>query len=272
MQGDKWYRWTDDQIEYLKENYLYKSLSALENELNISEKAILRQAKKLNLPSKTQKNRIEHEFGMDVCKLLNMLHWEQGMSVNQMEKHLKVSRLWINKQMEKCGISWRGQSEAQKKVWSDREIDERKKQVAAAHEKTRELAKEGEHTFQRLARENPELDRQRRSHAASLVAASREANGNNWMTGKVGPAAPNWKGGKDYYHYLRGTAVGNWRLNRKLALERDNYTCQRCQAQVESFSLHVHHKIPLKEGGTNLLDNLICYCNSCHKIVECDRW
>lgn len=264
--------WTNEQIEYLKANYLHASYDEMETKLGLQHKQIWRKIKELNLPSKSNTTRIELQFGMNVCELLNMLHWEQGMSVNQMEKHLGVSRLWINNHMRKCGINWRGQSEAQKKVWSDREIDERKKQVAAAHEKTRELAKEGEHTFQRLARENPELDRQRRSHAASLVSASREANGNNWMTGKVGPAAPGWKGGKDYYHYLRGTATGNWRLNRKLALERDDYTCQRCHAKVESFSLHVHHKIPLTDGGTNLLDNLICYCNSCRKTVENDRW
>ena len=264
--------WTNEQIEYLKERYLYDNYTEMVKKLGMSHSVIWRKMKELNLPPRSETTRIEKDFGMDVCKLLNMLHWEQGMSVNQMEKHLGVSRLWINNHMRKCGIEWRGQSEAQKKVWADREIDERKKQVAAAHDKARELAKEGNLGFHTWERENPELALKQRQEAGKRMSATREANGNNWMTGKVGPLCPSWKGGKDYYHYLRGTAEGNWRLNRKLALERDDYTCQRCRAKVESFLLHVHHKIPLKEGGTNLLDNLICYCNSCHKIVENDRW
>lgn len=264
--------WTNEQIEYLKANYLYDNYTEMVKKLGMSHSVIWRKMKELNLPPRNETTRIEKDFGMDICKLLYMLHVEQGLSLNQISKKLDVSRIYINAHMKECGIEWRGQSEAQKRVWSNREDDERKKQVEAAHEKTREIATTGELGFKKWERENPELAAERNKKSGRQMSIVREENGNNWMAGKVGPLCPSWKGGKDYYHYLRGTVAGNWRLNRKLALERDDYTCQRCRAKVESFSLHVHHKIPLKEGGTNLLDNLICYCNSCHKIVENDRW
>lgn len=260
-------QWTDEQIEYLKENYLYKKFSEMESEIGLSESVMGRMAKALGLPPKTQKERIEHQFGMDICKLLYSLHWEKGMSVNQMEKHLGITRLWINTHMKECGIEWRGQSEAQKKVWSDRAEDERKAQTFAANEKSRDLAKTGNLGFQVWERENPELAHEQRVRSAGMVAASREANGNNWMAGRTGPLAYQWKGGKDEYHRLRSTTIGSWWINRKLALRRDEYTCQQCGANGEGVIIDVHHKIELRVGGTNLLDNLICYCRSCH-IIE----
>lgn len=264
--------WTNEQIEYLKENYLYANYTEMEEKLGKRPKQIWRKIKELNLPPRSETTRIEKDFGMDVCKLLYMLHIKQGMSLNQMSKKLNVSRIYINARMKECGIEWRGQSEAQKKVWSDRSIEERKKQVEAAHVKATELIHKGEHGLQKWRRDNPELAFKINQENGRQMSITREANGNNWMSGRVGPAAPGWKGGKDYYHYLRGTAEGNWRANRVLALKRDDYTCQRCKFKGSGASIHVHHKVPLKSGGTNLLDNLICYCLVCHKIVENDGW
>jgi len=58
---------------------------------------------------------------------------------------------------------------------------------------------------------------------------------------------------------------------RKRALERDDYTCQRCGREVESGdretakSAEVHHLIPKMAGGTDHLDNLVTLCYRCHK-------
>jgi 5-methylcytosine-specific restriction endonuclease McrA len=63
----------------------------------------------------------------------------------------------------------------------------------------------------------------------------------------------------------------------KLAtLERDNYTCQECGRVGKSgkggYSLHVHHKMPVRLGGTHTLDNLVTVCASCHKKLDRAYW
>lgn len=85
-----------------------------------------------------------------------------------------------------------------------------------------------------------------------------------------GSCNPNWKGGHGKY---RGP---NWRKQRLLARERDNYTCQRCGiAEIDlPRELDVHHIRPFREFGlahykeANHLDNLISLCDPCHKAVE----
>lgn len=63
---------------------------------------------------------------------------------------------------------------------------------------------------------------------------------------------------------------------RRKALERDNYTCQRCGCKVEdglretSQSAEVHHLIPKMAGGTDALANLITLCFRCHQKAHRD--
>lgn len=80
----------------------------------------------------------------------------------------------------------------------------------------------------------------------------------------------NWKGGYEPYY------GDNWKRQRALAWRRDNYTCMRCgKKEIETKrNPDVHHIVPFRVYGiekyreANKLDNLICYCNSCHKIIE----
>ena len=45
--------------------------------------------------------------------------------------------------------------------------------------------------------------------------------------------------------------------------------CERCLAAgVLTPTQHVHHIIPLKDGGTNDDDNLMALCRSCHDAIE----
>lgn len=46
--------------------------------------------------------------------------------------------------------------------------------------------------------------------------------------------------------------------------ERADYMCELCG----DHALDAHHIIPLEEGGTNTLDNLICVCRSCHRQIH----
>lgn len=68
-----------------------------------------------------------------------------------------------------------------------------------------------------------------------------------------------------------------WQKQRKLALERDDHTCQLCRAS--GTLLHVHHIKPFREFGyirgenrrdevANRVENLITVCPSCHQRAE----
>ncbi len=57
-----------------------------------------------------------------------------------------------------------------------------------------------------------------------------------------------------------------WKIVRTTVLERDGWTCQGCRlVSFNGKSLHVHHRIHRKNGGTEELENLITLCDSCHK-------
>ena len=79
----------------------------------------------------------------------------------------------------------------------------------------------------------------------------------------IGKNSPTWKYGAIRY---RGN---NWSVQRKKALERDNYFCQICGY---SEKLDVHHIIPFRNFSNyieaNQLENLITLCHSCHMKYE----
>ena len=101
---------------------------------------------------------------------------------------------------------------------------------------------------------------------------------NKWHRGEN---CYNWKGGISSQY--RGP---NWEQRREKVIERDNNTCQICDASGEDVKLDVHHKIPFqdfeREGinkdkditeridykEANKLDNLILLCDSCHRKAE----
>ncbi len=79
-----------------------------------------------------------------------------------------------------------------------------------------------------------------------------------------GEKNPRWNGGWNPYY------GPNWESQRKLALKRDNYTCQLCGAK--SGQIDVHHQIPFSKCDNykeaNSLDNLITVCQKCHLLAE----
>lgn len=80
-----------------------------------------------------------------------------------------------------------------------------------------------------------------------------------------GERSPTWVGGPQTY---RGRS---WRKARLLAVEHDQGTCQRCGKNLGQ-SISVHHIQPFREFATeqeaNVLENLICLCQSCHRKQE----
>lgn len=59
---------------------------------------------------------------------------------------------------------------------------------------------------------------------------------------------------------------------RMAMIVRDNFTCQKCfLSKEEGAKLHVHHKLPTKEGGPHTPENLITLCLDCHADIHRDR-
>jgi 5-methylcytosine-specific restriction endonuclease McrA len=57
-----------------------------------------------------------------------------------------------------------------------------------------------------------------------------------------------------------------WRKVSRAVRKRDGYTCQACGAlwQRGQRTLEAHHKIPIRLGGTDDMDNLTALCRRCH--------
>ena len=84
-----------------------------------------------------------------------------------------------------------------------------------------------------------------------------------------GPKNGHWKGGYGEYY------GPNWEKQRKLAQERDHFTCRRCGITQEEVGKEpdVHHLQRIKSFNgdfvrANALTNLACLCAACHQFVE----
>ena len=51
---------------------------------------------------------------------------------------------------------------------------------------------------------------------------------------------------------------------RKEVLERDDYMCVYCSADLQTEPLAIDHKVPVSAGGTNDVDNLQATCRTCN--------
>ncbi len=83
-----------------------------------------------------------------------------------------------------------------------------------------------------------------------------------------------FKKGYKPWNYIDGRSKGggtgrygsDWVRMRKVALIRDNFSCQFCGNS--ECRLEVHHKIPFMLSRDNSLENLVTLCSKCHKNEE----
>lgn len=92
---------------------------------------------------------------------------------------------------------------------------------------------------------------------------------NKWLSEYYkGDNHPNWE--ENY----NSSYTGDWWKNRKKALKRDGFTCQRCATHQNNLegSLDVHHIKPLRKFDdaqkAHDINNLECLCRKCHHKVE----
>ncbi len=62
----------------------------------------------------------------------------------------------------------------------------------------------------------------------------------------------------------------NWNKLRFALFEKYNYTCQLC-GRYSKGHLHLHHKKPVKLGGSHSESNLVVLCSDCHYQIHHDR-
>ncbi|MFB6269014.1 MAG: HNH endonuclease [Halobacterium sp.] len=89
-----------------------------------------------------------------------------------------------------------------------------------------------------------------------------------WLSENVvGSSHHQWEGGTIPY------GASWWRV-RRAAWERDDYECQRCGAGRAEIGRRpdVHHVEPVRSfddpAEAHRLDNVVCLCRSCHRLVE----
>lgn len=62
----------------------------------------------------------------------------------------------------------------------------------------------------------------------------------------------------------------NWNRLRFALFKKYGYKCQYCGKYAKG-GLHLHHKIPVRMGGSHHLSNLVVLCSSCHYDVHTKR-
>lgn len=87
----------------------------------------------------------------------------------------------------------------------------------------------------------------------------------SWLSKiRRGANNPHWNGGHEPYY------GPNWNWQAKIALKRDDYTCQICNIKQNGRVHDIHHIVPFKKFGlkkyeeANRLENLITLCRPCH--------
>jgi hypothetical protein len=82
---------------------------------------------------------------------------------------------------------------------------------------------------------------------------------------QVGEKHPNWKGGTSLLRHgeaKRRYKDPTFQMNRLMAFQRDNYTCQDCGVKLEKPI--AHHIIPYRISKDHSFHNLITLCWKCH--------
>lgn len=119
------------------------------------------------------------------------------------------------------------------------------------------LGDKGQWTF--VLKKEDDADRVLRCLADNIAHLSgrrvRPHNGSSVQTGVTVPA-PAAPGERNRRTLPRST--------RFAVLVRDAYTCQYCGRRAPEVELHVDHRKPVSQGGSDTLDNLVAACVDCN--------
>jgi len=265
-------RWTQDEVEFLKENYTKLGAKECANLLGLSRGRVAWKANSLGL------------FVSPETIGRNITHRQQGRT------HSEYTKALISKKKKGSPAP----NKIPKKVliqellnlayvldYSPRTVDVEKLSKFSVRPFYKEF---GSWEKAMAAAGLPPAPRAQRSNQFAPVPCKacgtiieKPKNSNHFFcsiecTGKYysGEFNARWSGGKIPYY------GPNWRSQRCKARRRDNYTCQHCGITEDELGkeLDVHHIKPFKEIGlakykmANRLSNLISLCPRCHRSVE----
>ena len=255
--------WDEKDIEYLLINYHKKTLAELANDLNVSKQTISRKSNELGLCKRTIEDLVKVSHGIEDLKTyLQKAHWEEMLTVQAISKKLGVSRAAIYRVMEKYNIPARSFSEAIKVWWDNASEEQRKKQVAEAHKKAKEIAAKGENTLQLAWKENREEMLVKAKQWGKRLAETRRYNG---MKGITGEKHHNWNPNKSKPERVKERKTAEAYEWTRQIYERDNYVCQICG--YSKGKILVAHHLNSYADYPNLryeLKNGITLCEPCH--------
>lgn len=65
--------------------------------------------------------------------------------------------------------------------------------------------------------------------------------------------------------YRRAYKSAEYARNRQIRFERSRGRCNSCNIALDPAEWECDHIVPLKDGGTNALENLVVLCKPCHR-------
>jgi len=128
--------------------------------------------------------------------------------------------------------------------------------------------------FGRRKRKIRDARRQYRNAAAELRQASKRWNLFGRRSRAIRRASRRYEEAQGRLRKLgvieeRGVYPRNWDSLRRNVYARDRHRCKRCGRKGgRRVALHAHHIVPLSQGGTNSIDNLITVCGACHRQIH----
>ena len=88
-------------------------------------------------------------------------------------------------------------------------------------------------------------------------------------TKKLSGNSPKLVSSSPKYQRIRTPIPG---VLRHEVFKRDGYKCVECGAKNNDTTLHIDHKTPIAQGGTDELDNLQTLCGKCNLAKSNRKW
>ena len=252
------------EVDYLRKNYYSQTIEEIALHLGVSRNTILRKSREIGLSKRTAEDVIKAKYGeeVDIKDLLYDMHHNKKMTMVQIAEEIGCARKPLYFLTKKYGVETRSHSESKILAWKGYSEEKRKAVYAKAHEKTREIAQNGEHHFQTRWIEMPEKAKEQARKNALKMCKNRKRNG---MTGKTGSNHPNWNGKmskEKRIKFRKSTEHYAWI---KEVYEKDNYICKVCGFN-KGGNLNAHHLYSYTdyEEYRNDVNNGITLCRPCH--------
>ena len=206
---------------------------------------------------------ILHErYGDAYKEIIRKEYVVNGVTLEKIGEKYSVSRNAVKRILVNMGVEIVSQSEMMKRWWEACQGEDRKKMVAAAHAKNRELAEKGELSFQRVWREDRGRMTEHARKNALKMCRNRKRNG---MTGRTGPKHHHWDPTRAKENRIKFRKTEEHYAWVRAVYEKDGFICQAC-GYDKGGTLNAHHLYSYAdfEELRHEVSNGITLCKECH--------